>query len=852
MSIDYRCRITCIMPLVPLGSLNFNFLPNRTFGDKEMAAFEEVRDMDADLHSELRKRRNVYVSRPAYTEQSFQHEHEETIKEQVNIATRVRRGCGKMSLSCNTVKKFFISVVPILSWLPEYDLKGWLLSDIISGTTVGIFRIPLGMAHAILADLSPIYGLYTSFFPALVYAIFGTSRQLNIGTFAVVSIMAGTAIDKVMDERMKELSQSSVGPTVPPIGGPTEASVTYGSSSPPGSGGGLVSFTPAEEMLERAKIGALLAMMVGMIQLTMGIFRLGFVTCYLAEPLVRGFTSGAAFHVFTSQFNKLFGVPVPRYSGPFALPKTYKYLFTHINQTNVCALINSFLVVLFLIIVKELQDRYKDKLKFPLPTELFVIIMSTVASYTGNLSKKYGMPIVGEISSSSLPAPFIPPMQYAHIIMSDAFVIAIVGFSISVSLTVIFAKRNKYEMSSNQELLGYGASNVLSGFFFCYPCSGSLSRTLLQDLAGGKTQIAGIISTIPILLVLFLLTQFFEALPVGCLAGIVVVALRGMFRQFRDIKELWKFSKIDCMLWIVTCSAVILLGVDIGLGVGVAVAIFSIVIRTQRPKCCIMGNIPETDIYRDLSYYDAAVEIPSIKIYRVNAPVYFANAEFVKQRMYSLTGINPPKILQERAKEERKEASNQAKYNKNNKNSNNRDSTPEDGQELQTVSADVKTNDDIEDETEINTEAITPQNSSLETGLVRTNNHQNHRSTSLVKTIIMDFGAVSFVDAMGLSTLKVIIADYEKVDIDVVLANCRGPIRALMYKSGFLDLIGLDKIYVTLHDAVLHSVDSGHQLLSSRRSVPDPAAVVMYRLNSTEAEESPELTEDVASPSSEV
>nr|XP_054750301.1 sulfate transporter-like [Lytechinus pictus] len=557
--------------------------------DRMMAAFEEITDVDADLHSGLRRRGDVFVSRPAYSEQAFQEQHTENVKEPVSILTRIRRKAGRCSCSPSTVKKFICSVIPILSWLPKYDIKGLLPRDLISGMTVGIFRIPHGkfniiwihrflnhhfayflhfsvfltictpismalrsMAHAILADVSPIYGLYTSFFPAIVYAIFGTSRQLSIGTFAVVSIMSGQAIDKVMDVIEQERNQAVTMPTASPYtvapGGAVNSS--SGGYSPTGEGavgGATAIFAPGEEAILRAEIGALLAMIVGLIQVAMSVLRLGFVTCYLADPLVRGFTTGAAFHVFTSQFNKLFGVPVPRHSGIFALPKTYRDFFLNIHLTNVAAMINSTLGILFLVIVKELQDKFKDKIKFPLPIELAVIIASTTAAYAGDLSNRYGMPIVGEISTTSLPAPIMPPFRYTSIIISDAFVIAIVAFSVSVSLSVIFAKRNKYDVSSNQELLGYGSSNVLSSFFLCYPCSGSLSRSLLQDLGGGKTQIAGIVSTIPILLVLFLLTQFFQSLPVGCLAAIVVVALRGMFRQFKDIRDLWQFSRMDCV-----------------------------------------------------------------------------------------------------------------------------------------------------------------------------------------------------------------------------------------------------------------------------------------------------------------
>ncbi|XP_022107835.1 solute carrier family 26 member 6-like isoform X2 [Acanthaster planci] len=562
---------------------------------------------------------------------------------------------------------------------------------------------------------------------------------------------------------------------------------------------------PYDEGLERARIASSLAFLVGILQLGLGVLRLGFVSTYLAEPLVRGFTTGAAFHVFNSQFKYLFGIEVRRFNGPFSIYKTFYHLFVNLASTNVAELIISLINLIALVTVKELQDKYKDKIKYPIPLELLAIILTTMVSHFTSLKMKYGVNVVGDIPTG-LPVPELPTFSYMNSMITDAIIIAIVTFSVSVSMGYIFAKRNNYEIDANQELIALGSMSVFGCVFACYPAASSLSRSLLQEISGGKTQLASLFSCLFILFVLLFMGPLFYSLPKSCLAAIVVVALRGMFRQFRDIKVLWKYSKIDCMIWVVTWFSTMSLGVDYGLGVGVVFAIMTVIIRTQKPYCCLMGRIPGTDIYRDLSYYQSAKQIPGVKIFRMHSPLYYANADYVKACLYNKSELNPVKILMERAKAEAKKKKAEARSEKaevRRRKKAAKKHTRLDEEEMSAMNMNDTTNHRRE---ESRIEIHNDQNPSRHLG---NGEHSSSEmaSENLTHSLVLDLGSVSFLDTVGIGALKSIIADYEKINITVVMAHCKENVREMLLKSGFMEQVGLDRMFVTLHDAILHTAN---------------------------------------------
>lgn len=245
----------------------------------------------------------------------------------------------------------------------------------------------------------------------------------------------------------------------------------------------------------------------------MGFFRLGTLSSLLSEPLVNGFTTGAACHVVTSQLKDIFGVSVPRHKGAFKIIYTLIDLGKALPQTNFAALIFCFGIIIFMTLCNEVIKPWLRKYcRFPLPAELIAVIGGTLISMLVEVNPKYGIKLVGEIPTG-LPAPMLPRFDLVPSLVVDSIAITIVTYSIVMSLGLTFAKKHSYEVRPNQELFAMGIGNIVGGFFHCIPLAASLSRSLIQDQTGGATQLATLVSALLILMTLFWTGPFFQYLP---------------------------------------------------------------------------------------------------------------------------------------------------------------------------------------------------------------------------------------------------------------------------------------------------------------------------------------------------
>ncbi|CAH1782637.1 unnamed protein product [Owenia fusiformis] len=518
-------------------------------------------------------------------------------------------------------------------------------------------------------------------------------------------------------------------------------------------------------------------LLVAFMQLGMGILRLGFLTIYLSDPLISGFTTGAAFHVLTSQVKHMFGLNPGRYYGAFKLIRTWIDLFTQIPQTNFGALITTVVCVIGLVLVKEcINARFKDKLKMPVPIELIVVIVGTAVSHFAKFNERFDMKIVGSIPTG-IPPPKAPPMNRMGEFVGDAFATAIVAFAITISMAKIFAKKHDYEVDSNQELIAGGIVNGVSSFFSCYVTAASLSRSLIQDTVGGVTQVVGLVSCVLILVVLLALGPLFESLPNCVLAAIILVALKGMFKQFTELHRLWNVCKVDFMVWLVTWACTVFLDVDLGLIIGVGFSLLTVVFRTQRPHTCILGRVAHTDLYRDVQMYNGLKEIPGVKIFRFEASLYYASREHFKDKLYEQTMCNPRKIKQQRVKIQRK-IDNAIKDEKNK------------------FKKSQKTKESTE-LTEFNREDFE----------IRIKGEYPMPSFE-IHHIIIDCSTMGYIDSVGVTALTQTINEYKEADVTIFLAHCKGNVREMLHRAGFFDRHDRGMIFPTTHDAVLHALDN--------------------------------------------
>ncbi|KAM9751413.1 solute carrier family 26 member 6-like [Menidia menidia] len=702
----------------------------------------------------------------------------------------------KESLRCSgpRLKQSLLSWIPVLSWLPKYSFRDYALGDLASGCSVGIMHLPQGMAYALLASLRPVFGLYTSFYPVLVYFIFGTSRHISVGTFAVVSIMVGSVTEKLAPDSNYMVNGTN----------------------------GTVDFD--ERDADRVKIACSLTLLSGIFQILLGVVKFGFVVTYLSEPLVRGYTTASACHVCVSQLKYLFGVTPDRFTGPLSLIYTLVDLCGLLPKTKVPELVVSLVALAVLITVKELNACYAKKLPLPIPIELIVIIIATITTHFGGLREEYQIDVVGEIPSGLQP-PRVPDATLFLSVIGDAFAVAIVGYAINISLGKTFALKHGYKVDSNQELVALGLSNTVGSFFQCYSVTSSLSRSLVQESTGSKTQVSSVVSSVIVLITLLKIGALFEALPKAVLSTIVFVNLKGMFKQFTDIGMLWKTNKVDLLVWLVTFVSTILLNLDLGLAVSIGFSILTVIFRTQLPRYSILGNVAGTELYLDTDTYKEAKEIPGIKIFRSSATICYTNAEMYLEVLQEKSGVDIGKLLTQKkkreAKEKRKEqkekkkAKNEAQKQKksHNHHSNTNNSLKE--AELNEDYAEIK---ETSNQNGKPLSLTSSANNSLSRGQVnwayeydtpKTDSNKSchvQAARSGTHSIVLDMCTTSFVDTVTVKMLKNIFRDFGAVELDVYLAGCQACVVEQLERANFFsESIPKSRLFVSVHDAVIHA-----------------------------------------------
>ncbi|WP_424355576.1 SulP family inorganic anion transporter [Methanobacterium sp. MBAC-LM] len=468
------------------------------------------------------------------------------------------------------------SLLPITRWARSYD-KEWLRPDIIAGITVGAFTIPEAMAYVSLAGLPPEIGLYSAMIALLVYMIFGTSKQLSIGPTSTISILVGSTI------------------------------------------GSLMAVNTGQYFM----MASLVAVMVGILALISWALRLGFIIKFISKTVLTGFLAGLALYIASGQLPTLLGIPGG--SGTF-FNRMY-YLFMHINQVNPATLIIGIGGILFLILATK---------KFPkLPNTLFLVLGSIAVVTLANLAS-LGVKIVGSLPQG-LPAMIIPDPALIdiNILITLAVTVFLVSYVEGYIFASEYAAKNNYKVDKNQELLALGASNVAVGLFQGLPIGGTLSRTAVADESGAKTQLAGGVSGLVLLLVLVLFTGIFYNLPQAILAAIVLYVIRGLV-DIPHFRKIYNFNKIEFTVAVVTLLTVLFIGALEGIVIGVILSVISLLKNMYNPHIAILGRIPGTVQYLDIKRRPEAEIASHTLIVRVDGSQIFLNTENVKNTIIDL------------------------------------------------------------------------------------------------------------------------------------------------------------------------------------------------------------------------
>ncbi|KAK4827620.1 hypothetical protein QYF61_019545 [Mycteria americana] len=462
---------------------------------------------------------------------------------------------------------------------------------------------PYGLAFAVLSSVHPVFGLYGSFFPVIIYAIFGMGHHVATGTFALTSLISANAVERL----------------VPSV----RTNFTTNNNS------GVLGLSEFE--MQRIGVAAAVSFLGGIIQVAMFMLQLGSATFLLTEPVISAMTTGAATHVVTSQVKYLLGMKMPYISGPLGffhilqifLERIYAYIFENIRSVQLETLLLSLLSIVVLVLVKELNEKFQRNIKVVLPIDLVLIIATSVACYYADMEYVYGLEVVGHIPEG-LPSPKTPPMNILPEVVTEAFGVALVGYVASLALAKASAKKFKYTVDDNQEFLAHGLSNVIPSFFFCIPSAAAMGRTALLYSTGAKTQVACLISCVLILVVIYAIGPMLYWLPMCVLASVIVVGLKGMLMQFRDLKKYWNVDKIDWSIWVSTYVFTICFAANVGLLYGVVCTIVIVIFRFPRANTLNLKNVKEVEYKYKTE--DNCESLKQVKIVSVNNPLVFLNA----------------------------------------------------------------------------------------------------------------------------------------------------------------------------------------------------------------------------------
>ncbi|KAM4035777.1 pendrin-like isoform 1-T1 [Anomaloglossus baeobatrachus] len=705
------------------------------------------------------------VSRTIYSETTFQEENEKTELVQKSIPQKLKNNCSCTSRTAHLkLKQYF----PVLNWLPKYQWKEWFIHDIISGLCTGLVGTLQGLAFALLAEVPVGYGLYSSFFPILTYFFLGTSRHISVGPFPVICLMVGQVVLALAPDENFRIGNSTF----------NETQIDYEARD-----------------AERVVISGTLCFLIGIIQLVLGALQFGFVVRYLGDPLVRGFTTAAAIQVFISQIKLILNIPSTNYSGVLSIVYTIIDIFAKISKTNLADLIAGLITLVLCLVVKELNERYKHILRIPIPIEVIVAVVATGISYGVNLEETYNAAIVKNVPSGFLP-PVAPEVSLFSQLFVPAFSIGILGYALAVSLGKVYATKYNYEIDGNQEFIAFGVSNIFSGCFSCFCASTALSRTAVQESTGGKTQIAGLISAAVVMISLLSVGIYLEPLQKSVLAAIVISNLKGMFWQVSDIPHLWRQNKWDTAIWLFTFFASLLLDIDLGLLAGILFGLFTVILRIQYPSYSSLGNVPGTDIYKDIQTYRNVDEPEGIKIIRFSSAIFYGNVESLKDGIKSVVGFDAVRVFNKRTKA-------QQKLNKLLKKK--ESLANENG-----IKGNSTTNEDAESDDDMDTygrESLEIKAHDLNMQVDWNTEFPIGVSIPVVTihSIIFDFGQVCFLDVVAVDCLKGIFKEFQRIEVDVYIAEYDDNVFSQLERCGFFnDAIKTDLCFLTIHDAVLH------------------------------------------------
>ena len=471
----------------------------------------------------------------------------------------------------------FANYIPSLQWIREYKLA-YLRNDLIAGATIWAVMVPTALAYTSIAGVDPIIGLYTVPLTLVMYALFGTSRCLVVGPDSATALLSTHVV-------------------------------------------GTLAVVHTHHFL---MLTSSLALFIGMVFLIFGLFKMGWIADFISIPVMHSFIQGLAIVTMMTQLPKLFGVASVQ--GEF-IPRLLS-LIKQIDQTNFVTLAIGLAALVLLYIIPKISPR--------VPSAIVTVIIGILVVYGFDL-KRHGVAVVGSLQGS------LPPFGLPRFAASDirtllfgALAIVLLNYTESLGAAKEAAERRGEQIDNNQELIGLGASNMGASLSSGFVVAGSLSQSTVSMLAGGKTQMSNIFHAILILLTLLFLMPLFKNLPLAVLGAIVTYAMIKVINH-TVFTSLYRASKTEFWIGLVTFSAVLFIGVLQGVGAGIFLSLALLIYHNTHPKIDVLGQMQEPGVYKNIALHKDAVEFEHILIIRFGDSLFFANAGYFVDQVRKLS-----------------------------------------------------------------------------------------------------------------------------------------------------------------------------------------------------------------------
>ena len=477
--------------------------------------------------------------------------------------------------------------IPLLQWAPHYERR-WLRPDLIAGLTVTALVVPKALGYAGIAGVPIVYGLYAAAAGVILYAFFGTSRQISTGPSSALAAVAASAI------------------------------LVAGLSS----------------VDDRVALVAAITLLTGILFLLVALFKMGWIAQFLSKAVITGFLFGAAIEVVIGELPKIAGTST---EGANAWQKLLSWLAS-LPETDRATLLVGVISLVTIFGLRFVAPR--------VPGALVLVIGGLIASTVLGLGDR-GVALVGDVPRG-LPSLAIPNLQFVvanlPVIASAAIGLLLIGFSQSAGDARAFAAKHRYRVDINQESVAQGVANVGSGLVQGIPVSTSLSASSLNDTSGAKTPVSSLTTGVLVILTLLFLAPLFSGLPKAVLAALIIEAVVMGMMDVPEMRRLHRVARVDFWIAVAAILGVLSAGVLAGVLIGVLLSLGWLIYIASTPNIPILGRQPGTQAFRSLDEYPDSETYPGLLVLRFDAGLFFASADALVDRLIELHHQAEPKL----------------------------------------------------------------------------------------------------------------------------------------------------------------------------------------------------------------